>query len=108
MTRTDFQILTFKKANVTPTARASILVAIAKINMVLKLLNFDDDNDDDDDDDNDDDDDDDDDNDNDDDDNDDDDDDDDSPAASLIILTPMIVSNPKAIQWSICVINCSN
>ena len=94
MTRTDFQILTFKKANVTPTARASILVAIAKINMVLKLLavgcwllNFDDDDDDDDDD---------------------NDDDDDSPAASLIILTPMIVSNPKAIQWSICVINCSN
>ena len=85
MTRTDFQILTFKKANVTPTARASILVAIAKINMVLRLLNFDDDND-----------------------NDDDDDDDDSSAASLIILTPMIVSNPKAIQWSICVINCSN
>lgn len=91
MTRTDFQILTFRKANVTPTARASILVAIAKINMVLRLLNFDDDNDDDDDDD-----------------NDDDDDDDDSSAASLIILTPMIVSNPKAIQWSICVINCSN
>ena len=83
MTRTDFQILTFRKANVTPTARASILVAIAKINMVLRLLNFDDDNDDDDD-------------------------DDDSSAASLIILTPMIVSNPKAIQWSICVINCSN
>ena len=99
MTRTDFQILTFRKANVTPTARASILVAIAKINMVLRLLNFDDDNDDDDDDDNDDD---------DDDDNDNDDDDDDSSAASLIILTPMIVSNPKAIQWSICVINCSN
>ena len=95
----DFQILTFKKANVTPTARASILVAIAKINMVLKLLNFDDDDDDDDDDDNDDD---------DDDDDNDDDDDDDSPAASLIILTPMMVSNPKAIQWSICVINCSN
>ena len=91
MTRTDFQILTFRKANVTPTARASILVAIAKINMVLRLLNFDDDNDDDDDDD-----------------NDNDDDDDDSSAASLIILTPMIVSNPKAIQWSICVINCSN
>ena len=38
MTRTDFQILTFKKANVTPTARASILVAIANINIVLKLL----------------------------------------------------------------------
>ena len=93
MTRTDFQILTFRKANVTPTARASILVAIAKINMVLKLLNFDDDDDDDNDDD---------------DDDDNDDDDDDSPAASLIILTPMIVSNPKAIQWSICVINCSN
>ena len=89
----DFHILTFKKANVTPTARASILVAIAKINMVLKLLNFDDDDDDDNDDD---------------DDDDNDDDDDDSPAASLIILTPMIVSNPKAIQWSICVINCSN
>jgi len=100
ITRTDFQILTFRKANVTPTARASILVAIAKINMVLKLLNFDDDDDDDDgnDDDNDDN----------DDDDDDDNDDDDSPAASLIILTPMIVSNPKAIQWSICVINCSN
>ena len=64
----DFHILTFKKANVTPTARASILVAIAKINMVLKLLNFDDDNDDDNDDD-----------------DDDDDDNDDDPEASFVV-----------------------
>ena len=81
---TENQIFTFIKANVTPTARASMLVAIAIMSMVLNPvqlqavvccpLSVDSSSD----------------------------------NASLIILTPIMSNNPNAIQWSNDMIRCSN
>jgi hypothetical protein len=87
MTVTDFHKSTDKKAKDTPTAKASMLVAIAIISIVLKPVllhehsavgccpsSADSSSD----------------------------------KASLIILTPMTSNNPNAIQWSKDVIICSN
>ena len=78
MINTDDQIFTWIHANEIPTAKASMLVAMANNNMVLKpnepslgwssCFN----------------------------------------SASRIILAPIKKSNPKAIQWSTEVMNCSN
>ena len=86
ITATDFHISTDKKANDTPIAKASMLVAIAIISMVLNpvqaqehspvdcSLSVDSSSD----------------------------------IASLIILTPIMSNNPNAIQWSKDVMRCSN
>ena len=87
MTSIDFQMFTSKKANDTPTAKASMLVAMAIMSIVLNpvqlqahsavvccplSVNSS------------------------------------SDKASLIILTPIMSNNPNAIQWSNDVIRCSN
>ena len=78
---TENQIFTLRNANDTPTAKASMLVAMAIMSMVLnpqphELLSSSSSSS--------------------------------SDKASLIILTPMTSNRPNAIQWSKAVMRCSN